>query len=51
VAAFSYQTEVVWILDGKSESYQDYFYRMPDKIEKGENADVHADFYQSIPTI
>jgi len=45
VAASSYQTEGAWNLDGKSESNWDYFSRIPDKIERGENADVAADFY------
>ena len=45
VAASSYQTEGAWNLDGKSESNWDYFSRIPGKIEKGENADVAADFY------
>ena len=45
VAASSYQTEGAWNLDGKSESNWDYFSRIPGKIERGENADVAADFY------
>ena len=45
VAASSYQTEGAWNLDGKGESNWDYFSRIPGKIERGENADVAADFY------
>jgi beta-glucosidase len=45
VAASSYQTEGAWNLDGKTESNWDYFSRIPGKIERGENADVAADFY------
>jgi beta-glucosidase len=45
VAAASYQTEGAWNLDGKGESNWDYFSRIPSKIERGENADVAADFY------
>ena len=45
VAASSYQTEGAWNLDGKSESNWDYFSRVHGKIERGENADVAADFY------
>jgi len=45
VAAASYQTEGAWNLDGKSESNWDHFSRIPGKIERGENADVAADFY------
>jgi len=45
VAASSYQTEGAWNEDGKSESNWDYFSRLPGKIEKGENADIAADFY------
>jgi beta-glucosidase len=45
VAASSYQTEGAWNLDGKSESNWDYFSRIPGKIERGENADIAADFY------
>ena len=45
VEASSYQTEGAWNLDGKSESNWDYFSRIPGKIERGENADVAADFY------
>jgi beta-glucosidase len=45
VAAAAYQTEGAWNLDGKSESNWDYFSRIKGKIERGENADVAADFY------
>ncbi len=45
VAAAAYQTEGAWNLDGKSESNWDYFSRIPGKIERGENADIAADFY------
>jgi beta-glucosidase len=45
VAASAYQTEGAWNLDGKSESNWDHFSRIPGKIERGENADVAADFY------
>lgn len=45
VAASSYQTEGAWNVDGKSESNWDYFSRKSGKIERGENADVSADFY------
>jgi beta-glucosidase len=45
VAASSYQTEGAWNLDGKGESNWDYFSRLHGKIERGENADVAADFY------
>jgi beta-glucosidase len=45
VAASSYQTEGAWNEDGKSESNWDHFSRLPGKIERGENADVSADFY------
>jgi beta-glucosidase len=45
VAAAAYQTEGAWNIDGKSESNWDYFSRQPGKIERGENADVAADFY------
>ena len=45
VAASSYQTEGAWNVDGKSESNWDHFSRLHGKIERGENADVAADFY------
>jgi beta-glucosidase len=45
VAAAAYQTEGAWNIDGKGESNWDYFSRIPGKIERGENADVAADFY------
>ena len=45
VAASSYQTEGAWNVDGKSESNWDFFSRIHGKIERGENADVAADFY------
>jgi beta-glucosidase/6-phospho-beta-glucosidase/beta-galactosidase len=45
VASSSYQTEGAWNLDGKSESNWDYFSRIHGKIERGENADIAADFY------
>jgi len=45
VAASSYQTEGGWDADGKGESNWDYFSRKSGKIERGENADVAADFY------
>jgi beta-glucosidase len=45
VASSSYQTEGAWNIDGKSESNWDYFSRIPGKIERGENADITADFY------
>jgi beta-glucosidase len=45
VAASAYQTEGAWNLDGKSESNWDHFSRIPGKIERGENADIAADFY------
>jgi beta-glucosidase len=45
VAAAAYQTEGAWNIDGKSESNWDYFSRIKGKIERGENADVAADFY------
>jgi beta-glucosidase len=45
VASSSYQTEGAWNTDGKSESNWDFFSRIPGKIERGENADVAADFY------
>ena len=45
VATSSYQSEGAWNVDGKSESNWDYFSRKPGKIERGENADVAADFY------
>ncbi len=45
VAAASYQTEGAWNLDGKSESNWDHFSRLKGKIERGENADIAADFY------
>jgi beta-glucosidase len=45
VAAAAYQTEGAWNLDGKSESNWDHFSRLPGKIERGENADIAADFY------
>ena len=45
MAASAYQTEGAWNLDGKSESNWDHFSRIPGKIERGENADVAADFY------
>jgi beta-glucosidase len=45
VAAAAYQTEGAWNKDGKSESNWDYFSRKAGKIERGENADVAADFY------
>ncbi len=45
VAAASYQTEGAWNTDGKSESNWDHFSRQKGKIERGENADVAADFY------
>jgi beta-glucosidase len=44
-AASSYQTEGAWNEDGKSESNWDHFTRLPGKIERGENADIAADFY------
>jgi len=45
VAAAAYQTEGAWNTDGKGESIWDHFSRIPGKIERGENADVAADFY------
>jgi beta-glucosidase len=45
VAASAYQSEGAWNVDGKSESNWDYFSRKSGKIERGENADVTADFY------
>lgn len=45
VAAASYQIEGAWNTDGKSESTWDHFSRKSGKIERGENADVAADFY------
>ena len=45
VAGASYQTEGAWNVDGKSESNWDHFSRIHGKIERGENADVAADFY------
>jgi beta-glucosidase len=45
VAAAAYQTEGAWNEDGKSESNWDFFSRIKGKIERGENADVAADFY------
>ena len=45
VAGASYQTEGGWDADGKGESNWDYFSHIPGKIERGENADVAADFY------
>lgn len=45
VASSSYQTEGAWNLDGKGESNWDHFSRIPGKIERGENADIAADFY------
>jgi len=45
VASSSYQTEGAWDTDGKSESNWDFFSRIHGKIERGENADVAADFY------
>ncbi|HPS12314.1 MAG TPA: GH1 family beta-glucosidase [Prolixibacteraceae bacterium] len=45
VAAASYQTEGAWNADGKGESTWDRFSRRKGKIERGENADVAADFY------
>jgi beta-glucosidase len=45
VASSAYQTEGAWNLDGKSESNWDHFSRIPGKIERGENADIAADFY------
>ena len=45
VAASSYQTEGAWNTDGKGESTWDYFSRKEGAIERGENADVAADFY------
>jgi beta-glucosidase len=45
VAAASYQTEGAWNLDGKGESTWDRFSRKKGAIERGENADVAADFY------
>ncbi|MFN8254434.1 MAG: GH1 family beta-glucosidase [Bacteroidales bacterium] len=45
VAAAAYQTEGAWNIDGKSESNWDHFAHTPGKIERNENADVAADFY------
>jgi len=45
VAAASYQTEGAWNIDGKGESIWDHFSRIHGKIERGENADIAADFY------
>ena len=45
VAAAAYQTEGAWNADGKGESTWDHFSRKSGKIERGENADVAADFY------
>ncbi len=45
VAAAAYQTEGAWNVDGKGESTWDNFSREPKAIERGENADVAADFY------
>ncbi|MFN8205952.1 MAG: GH1 family beta-glucosidase [Bacteroidales bacterium] len=49
VAAAAYQTEGAWDLDGKGESNWDHFSRTKGKIERGENADVAADFYHRYP--
>ena len=49
VAAASYQTEGAWNLDGKGESNWDHFSRIRGKIERGENADIAADFYHRYP--
>jgi len=45
VASAAYQTEGAWNVDGKSESNWDHFSRIHGKIERGENADISADFY------
>lgn len=45
VAAAAYQTEGAWNTDGKGESTWDHFSRKSGKIERGENADIAADFY------
>jgi len=45
VAAAAYQTEGAWNSDGKGESIWDHFSRKSGKIEREENADVAADFY------
>ena len=45
VAAAAYQTEGAWNSDGKGESNWDHFSRITGKIERGENADIAADFY------
>ncbi len=45
VAAAAYQTEGAWNAEGKGESIWDHFSRKSGKIERGENADIAADFY------
>jgi len=45
VASSAYQSEGAWNLDNKGESTWDYFSRKKGAIERGENADVAADFY------
>lgn len=45
VAAAAYQTEGAWNLAGKGESTWDHFSHKRGKIERGETADVAADFY------
>ena len=45
VASASYQAEGGWNSDGKGESNWDNFSRIHGKIERGENADIAADFY------
>ena len=45
VAAAAYQTEGAWNKSGKGKSIWDHFSHKPGKIERGEVADVAADFY------
>ena len=45
VAAAAYQTEGAWNKDGKGKSIWDHFSHRSGKIERGEVADVAADFY------
>ena len=45
VAEAAYQSEGAWNADGKSESNWDHFSHKKGRVERGENADVSADFY------
>ena len=45
----AYQIEGAWNADGKGPSIWDTFVRQPDRIERGETADVSVDHYHRYP--